>query len=304
MRRHDVMCRSFGTACDFAAASFLLFIAFFGVCAAPTKAAAEFCPARVTGIHGSSGAVQAITYRYGLQALTDRVVEGTIVADTDHGWYSWKQAPAQLVLTRYASWSPTNGGLPLVEMSYTIAQSGEQSVTFPVALQVYRAWVATAQTHGEMALRWDQSGLVDCEPTDFPLKNTKDLRRVERTPNTGDPTPPPPAPAAVAMATAPPFAVTTCDHPFVTAVVTHPFQPSFPESLRSSGFTQRATSEIEVAVGPDGNLVDAWVFASSGYPQLDESALIAAKRSTYKPAISYCKAVGASYLFRADFSPR
>lgn len=299
------MIRSFCAACGYAAASLLFFFTFLLLGTARTQAAAEFCPAQITGIHSTNQMAQSTTYEYGLQALTDRTVEGTIVADTDHGWYSWKQAPAQLVLTHYTSWSPTHGALPLVEMSYAVSQSAELSVTFPVALQVYRAWVATAQTHGEKALRWDQSGLVDCEPTDFPPKtDAKDLRRVKRTPNAGDPTPPPPVPAAVATATVAPFPVTTCDHPFVTATVTRPFPPSFPESMKSPGFSQRDTSEIEVAVGPDGNLVDAWVFASSGYPQFDESALIAAQRSTYKPAISYCKAVGASYLFRADFTPR
>ena len=279
----------------------LLSIALFGLCVARAQAAAEFCPAAIDDLHAANGTAQATSYAYTLQALTDRTVEGTIVADTDHGWYTWKQAPAQLVATRFTSITVMKT-YPSVEARYVVSESGNLSVTFPVALQVYRAWVASAQTHGEKALHWDESGSVHCDPTDFgPHEGL--TKTVKRTPNAGDPTSPPVAAAATATPTAAPFPPSTCAHPFVAASVTHASEPAFPQTVKDAGFSQRATSEIEVAVGPDGKLVDAWLFASSGYPQLDESALLAAKRSTYAPAISYCTPIGASYLFRATFLP-
>lgn len=278
-----------------------LSIALFCLCVARAQAAAEFCPGQVGNLHSSNGASQATSYTYDVQALTDRTIEGTIIADTDHGWYSWKQAPAQLVATRFTSLALSKSFPPL-EATYILSQSGDLSVNFPVELQVYRAWITSAQTHGEAALHWDASGVVSCDPTDF-APHEGSTRTVKRTPNAGDPTPPPVPPAAMASATVAPFPPSTCDKPFVSASVTHASEPTFPQSVKDSGFTQRATSEIEVAVGPDGKLVDAWLFASSGYPQLDESAMLAAKRSTYAPAISYCKTIGASYLFRATFLP-
>ncbi|MBV9263926.1 MAG: TonB family protein [Candidatus Eremiobacteraeota bacterium] len=80
-------------------------------------------------------------------------------------------------------------------------------------------------------------------------------------------------------------------------------RPEFPEAARDRGLDGVYISLIAVAVGPSGKLVDAWVWATSGYRVLDDAALRAARQSTYTGAISYCRPVAATYLFRTDFSP-
>ena len=63
------------------------------------------------------------------------------------------------------------------------------------------------------------------------------------------------------------------------------------------------TSLIEVAVGDNDSLIDAWIYASSGWAAADLSALRAARASKYATAVSYCRRVRGYYLFRVDFFP-
>jgi TonB family protein len=108
---------------------------------------------------------------------------------------------------------------------------------------------------------------------------------------------------ATAVAAVAPFPVTTCEHPFTGATVKSAVMPDFPESVREEGFGGVAVSEVYVALDPTGKLADAWTFSSSGYPALDRAALVAARRSKYAAPISYCRSVGGTYIFRADFEP-
>ncbi|HVA28057.1 MAG TPA: hypothetical protein VNF68_07740 [Candidatus Baltobacteraceae bacterium] len=55
------------------------------------RAEAEFCGAQVrqlTPVSMPSGSTTAV-YGFALRALSARSVQGWIVADTDHGWFSW-----------------------------------------------------------------------------------------------------------------------------------------------------------------------------------------------------------------------
>lgn len=92
--------------------SFAIFVfsacALVAACQTSATAATEFCPAdlyRIKPVSADSGA--ATGYHYTLQALARRVVEGTIIADTDAGWFTWIQQPVQLTRTTYLneSWS-------------------------------------------------------------------------------------------------------------------------------------------------------------------------------------------------------
>jgi hypothetical protein len=155
---------------------------------------------------------------------------------------------------------------------------------------------------GDKMLEWDARGTVTCEPVDFaPGKFPEEPE--SRTPQAGDETPAAaPAPAR-AVASAPPFPLLMCATPFAPAGATHAVEPDFPRSVGEQGFSRTATSEIAVAIDPQGKLVEAWVWATSGYPALDDAALSAARRSQYSGAISYCRPVSGTYLFRADFAP-
>lgn len=156
---------------------------------------------------------------------------------------------------------------PAVKYSFRVAESPELTVVFPQAVSVRHAWITTAQTHGDQIFDWDAHGRVTCEPS------------------------------------AAPFPPANCAQPFVNATVTFPVQPDFPELVRNEGFSGVAISIIAIAVDPQGKLVDAWIWAKTGYPAIDEAALKAAQQSKYSGATSYCRPVSGTYLFRADFSP-
>jgi TonB family protein len=64
-----------------------------------------------------------------------------------------------------------------------------------------------------------------------------------------------------------------------------------------------ASTVVEVAINPDGTLLDAWVWGPSGIPQFDAEALRAAKASTYTGARGYCRPVPGEYFFRVTFAP-
>lgn len=265
-------------------------------CRATAAAETEFCPAKITEITAKPFGSAANTYYYRLQGEADRSLAGTIVADTDAGWFTWTQQPAQLTRMTYTSSSPA------VTYSFQASESPEMMVDFPKPVIVRRAWVEAAQTHGDRFFGWDSQGMVMCDPPDFGPPKYRSNETTRRTPHPGDETPAPAPPPVNATPTTAPFSL-TCAQPFVSATVTKAAQPNFPTILHDQGFRDYAISMIAVAVGPQGNLVDAWVFAKTLYPALDEEALKAARKSTYRGAVSYCRPVSGVYLFRADFEP-
>lgn len=93
-----------------------------------------------------------------------------------------------------------------------------------------------------------------------------------------------------------------CANPNVEATVTNPVQPDYPESARDLGLGA-VSVEIEVTVGPSGNLVSATVYKSASNMAIDQAALRAARQSTYSPKLINCQPTTGNYLFRADFQP-
>jgi TonB family protein len=79
-------------------------------------------------------------------------------------------------------------------------------------------------------------------------------------------------------------------------------QPDYPESAKELGLGA-VTVEVEVTVGPSGNLVGAKVYKSAGNMSIDQAALRAARASTYSPKLVDCQPTTGDYLFRADFTP-
>jgi TonB family protein len=72
-------------------------------------------------------------------------------------------------------------------------------------------------------------------------------------------------------------------------------------------FEQRAniggTAQIEVDLDANGTLTEAAVYASSGHARLDQSALRAARASTYQSATINGHAVGGRYVVEVVFDP-
>jgi TonB family protein len=106
-----------------------------------------------------------------------------------------------------------------------------------------------------------------------------------------------PAPAATVGTPRP-----ACANPNVEATVTNPVQPDYPETARDLGLGA-VTAEVEVTVGPSGNLISAKIFKSAGNMAIDQAALRAARQSTYSPKLVDCQPTQGDYLFRADFQP-
>ncbi len=112
------------------------------------------------------------------------------------------------------------------------------------------------------------------------------------------------APAGTGNATSGPAATPkpACANPNVEATVTNPVQPDYPESAKDLGLGA-VSVEVEVTVGPSGNLVSATVYKSSNNMSIDQAALRAARQSTYSPKLINCSPTTGNYLFRADFQP-
>jgi hypothetical protein len=290
---------------------FALFIfciaALVTVCRAPATAATEFCPARLIHIGTKSSDRAAATQYYQLEAFTGRVVEGTIIADTDAGWFTWTQQPVRLTRTTYTSVSVGRREFdpPSMKVSFHEADSAELTVVFPRPVAVRHAWMTTARTHGDQIFNWDAQGMVTCEPPDFarPKYPILGTTTTTRTPQAGDETPAPAPQPAVAVASTPPFPAANCAQPFVSAAVTDIPQLDFPEILQGQVIGDAATSLVAVAVDSHGKLIDAWIWGTSGYPAMDDEAIRTARRSTYIGATSYCRPANGTYLFQADFGP-
>lgn len=253
-------------------------LAVIATSAAVAQARTEFCPATVwyrpaipaTSDGRSSGLV------YGLVASAPRtIVSAKIVADTDGGWYAWDVA-----------------NVPLTERTNKEAESTRQVVTFDKAVFVRHAWVVQARTSGDALYGWDAVGDAACGIPSFghaPYYAAQQPQRAQGFP----------VEAATAIA---PLYSTDCPHPFAEATVAHPVQPGLPSSV-PRGWGLWFTSQIEVQIGDSDNLLDAWVYKTSGNPDIDRSALAAARASSYNSAVSYCQKADGSYLFRADFEP-
>lgn len=278
----------------------------FAGCYAPARAVTEFCPARVALMHDPAAtpepkafpAVDSVTesaaskLMYTLDAQTPRtIVHASIIADTGDGWYGWREESVELSKTSVMVKTKLYSG------TFTFARSNPLTVTFPKPLIVHHVWVTQARTNGETLMGWDPLGDFSCRVPDFadggPGFTPVARRQASVTPS---PAPSTSAPPGVAVAVAPPFPI-DCEEPFKHAGVARPVTPEYPQGGNGGYYI----TFVEVAVGGDGRLLDAWTYAGSGNRAVDLSALRAARASAYESAISYCQRVPGYYLFRADF---
>ncbi|MGR4064662.1 MAG: energy transducer TonB, partial [Vulcanimicrobiaceae bacterium] len=94
----------------------------------------------------------------------------------------------------------------------------------------------------------------------------------------------------------------SCPDPSREATASNIVQPEYPDSARDLGLGT-VTVLVEVTIGPTGALEEAKISQSSGNMAIDQSALRAARQSTYTPQLADCAPTTGSYIFHAEFSP-
>ncbi len=264
----------------------------------PASAISEFCPAtlniRAVGVGASSESTPAQVYGFDLGAVAPRALTATLAFDTSGGWYTL--AVPQTELTEkdrhYTSPSAT-----FIRRDYV---SPIMYVRFPANVVIQRSWVYGAQAFDD---GWAAKGRVTCDPPGSakPLANPrndtvldpKDRDRLDAPPAAGD--------LVLAAQHTSPLESTACAQPFEPAQAVKAVTPDFPNELR--GMWGIAESTIEVALGGDGSVLDAWVWGPSGSQAADQAALHAAEDSKYQGARAYCRPVSGLYLYKVTFKP-
>ncbi|HKU66419.1 MAG TPA: hypothetical protein VJP85_01440 [Candidatus Baltobacteraceae bacterium] len=276
----------------------------------PAGAVVEFCPASLqyerVGAQSENDSPGAL-YGFELSAQGPRTItSATLAFDTDEGWFSVVMPSVTLGLKdhHYANnWSSFTRHDWVTSVSY---------VRFPRDVAIRRAWVYQAQADKDGAFGWESLGMVSCPPPpDMSAAQQKRYRRprvrtmhdAAYTLSNPDPLSAAPTAASVILAarTSTPLERTDCRVPFQDAEVRDQARPAFPDGM--DGMLDRGMTSVEVALGPDGTLRDAWIWGPSGVDSYDYSALRAARTSTYSAARSYCMAVPSAYFFDVNFVP-
>ncbi|HET9392354.1 MAG TPA: energy transducer TonB [Candidatus Rubrimentiphilum sp.] len=233
-------------------------------------------------------------YGFELVALGPRTVDATITFDTDAGWFKILVPPITLTERDRHYNGPSNG---FVDPEWV---SPATYVRFPKPVRVNHAWISSALSVGD-SFGWSAQGPVDCSPDPngdvrAGLRGDDYIKLYEEDRLNAQP-----ARESVVIDAQQAVAVPhpECAHPFSDATVTHEVGPTYTGILAAEG--AGGDTGIIVAIGADGLLKDAWVWAPSGQKQFDDATLTAAKKSTYKAGTAYCKPVPGIYLFWATF---
>jgi hypothetical protein len=266
------------------------FVTFLGG-AAGADAMVEQCPAHSTQLRASAKTADATIFTYDVDALSQRTVDATIIADTDRGWFTWSVTSVPLVsvgrMDQAGTWP----------VPYKAWSSRDLTVAIPGDVVVKHAWVTNGRATGETTFNWDAKGSIACDVPGFDA-------------------PPSPAPApvvppsiasappetAVAKPTAAPFDIATCDKPFVAAAPLSgpPLNPAALGGLNTGLAAEAAV--IDVAVDGQGNVLDAWVKGST-HSAFDKLAMAGALQSKYTGAVSYCRPAEAIAKYTAWYQP-
>jgi hypothetical protein len=259
-----------------------------GACA---DAMVEQCPAHASQLRASGKTADATVFTYTVDALSQRTVDATLIADTDRGWFAWSVAAIPLAsVTRMDQ----AGTWPV---PYKAWVSNDLSVAIPGDVVVKHAWVTNARGTGESTFNWDAKGSIACDVPGFDA------------PPSPAPVPSPPMQIAslpsgtpVAKTTAAPFDIPTCDKPFVAAAPLNgpALNPGALGGL-NNGLAAEATV-IDVAVDGAGNVLDAWVKGST-HSAFDKLAMTGALHSTYTGAVSYCRPAEGIAKYTAWYQP-
>ncbi len=247
--------------------------------AADSRPPIELCPA-------SPGVIEAVApslYSFDVVAPTPRTVRGTLAVETDTGWFRvpfgpLKLEPAVLQLATHGQ-----------KVTQTGPRSPVQYVNFARPVKIHSFFMESAAAD---VLDWATAGLFRCSPQPtFP----SDFEPVgsEKTPYVSILA----GAKTISAVAVPPILRTDCAAPFVDARVVTQAQAVYPFSRRMGP----ATSMVKITLDPNGQVVDARIFKSSGYDAFDIAALDAAKLSKYSARIAYCRPVVSNYIFKVTF---
>jgi TonB family protein len=257
----------------------------FLLCAARADAFTEFCPAlldRIKTTEGTDG-TPAATFTYELRGKTPRkIAEAALIADTDHGWYRWQISSVEMPLVEEEVVNRAGS------YNHRFARSARLDVTFPVALLVRHAWVTDARAVDETLLGWERIGEFACEVPAFEERGSADADAsvsIEE--------------AVLASPSAPPFDILACAIPFRTGGLERAVSPDYPRTSREEGDSGYGVEDV--ALDSSGQIIDASLYVSTGFPALDQAGLRAARAAKYSGAISYCRGVRSEFLYGVTF---
>jgi TonB family protein len=256
--------------------------------AEPTPAPSiELCPV----YDGYMGQVSPSVYSFDLTAQSARTVHGNLAIETDRGWFRLPFGP-------FALTSATRHFANLMGTSFTDTnfRSPIMYVNFEHPVTILNWWVERGAA--DLA-DWTSAGLFTCYPNVRSDPNSKYNWRIAAS-ESNLYTQLPAGTRPMTAIAAPPIEKTDCAKPFADATIDKQVSPTYP----FSGAMPVSTSQIKVTIMPDGRIVDAKVFKSSGIEAFDIAAMDAAARSTYHPKIAYCRPTIGVYLFKVTYVPR
>jgi TonB family protein len=282
----------------------------------PAKAMIEFCPAtfnyQAVG-QSEEARTPAALYGFELSALGPRTITtATLAFDTDAGWFT-VDVPGVTLIRKARHYSEPY--ISFVRHDYV---SPIFYARFPKPVTVVRAWVLSASAQGDSLFSWGQEGTVRCDPGTQQLRliTAKDIKPIahgeryrpvlpELDPNDRDTlsASPPPVALVVDARQSKSLENASCIQPFQDGMVVSQATPTYPDAMRYYNVSGRVTVVVEVAIGADGKLADAWVWGPSGYKAFNDETLRAARSSTYEAARAYCQAVPSEYFFSVTFDP-
>jgi len=246
------------------------------------NAATDLCAANLTDIRAVAPSdAGATSYTYRLVAFHAGTVDATILADTDHGWKTWTVRGVVLSKARRAYTVPAGPSVP-----FDVAQSPILGVSMSPAVRIAHVWVAAANGNA-----CEPPSLGNGELVDFQLgRSVEDPGDVASSSESSDSTAPFDA---------------TCATPFVGVTALKAIAPNLTE-LAKRTIDESGGESISFAVEVDasGKALDAWLLGAVGnVADFERTTYAAARSTTYRNAISYCRAVPAIYIFAATANP-
>lgn len=275
---------------------FLMAIFFAAADCRVQAAPLELCPAQAKSavpVHHVRDNVEGVKdTAFGLQlfGLSRRSVSGTLTVLSAGKLYSVPFSNAALTpVTHHAM----RGNTQVYE--YGDFESPPVFFSLPAESAVDAVWVSSVAA--------DAGAQLTCPPLPAAAKESKDPLPLHYT---GGLTvdeflalAPASAPPATFISDAP---VQGCDHVFAYAKGVDLATPVYPDTARDQGFLG-AVMLIRIVLDDRGSVRDASMLAPSGNAMVDQSALRAARISTYAPTQLMCKPVPGVYSIRSTFNP-
>ncbi len=267
----------------------------------PAWAIAEFCPANLEYPQAvGTSRVSSAVYGFRLTASDGRTIaSATLAFDTSAGWYT-ATVPAVTLNPKVRHFSAN--WVSFTRRDYV---SPIMYVRFPSTVGIAHAWIDSAAAEGD-SFGWQAKGLVECDPPPAASPNQthqQSFQWYRLDPKDDEDLGAAPTSESLVISATPSTALESanCSEPFRISSVKSQAQPSWPSVLMQPA--ERISTTVMVAINADGTLADAWVLYPSGFPAFDDSAVQAAKYTTYSSARSYCKPVSSLNLFRVTFDP-